>query len=175
MSKNHPDARTFEFSIQRAIFGRTLSARASPRLILAGASLLACWRRRRQIRFNWSWTASVLTRLAIGPAPSAFHAEQMQETSQAETERQLWLTGYSSQQYSQLFTTRRAHDIWVMIWQRKRHATSGWIISTFRRASAASAGDAWQLTQARAESRPRAARLRGPGLSHAAIRASSAA
>jgi len=58
---------------------------------------------------------------------------------------------------------------------RKRHATSGWIISTFHRASAASAGDASQLPQARAESRPRAARLRGPGLSHAAIRASSAA
>jgi hypothetical protein len=58
---------------------------------------------------------------------------------------------------------------------RKRNATSGWIISTFRRASAASAGDASQLPQARAESRPRAARLRGPGQSHAAIRASSAA
>jgi hypothetical protein len=36
-------------------------------------------------------------------------------------------------------------------------------------------GDAQQLTQARAESMPRAARHRGPDLSHAIIRALSVA
>jgi hypothetical protein len=34
----------------------------------------------------------------------------MQETSQAETETQLWLAEYSSQQYSQLFTTLTNFD-----------------------------------------------------------------
>ena len=42
--------------------------------------------------------------LAIDPAPSAFHVGRMQETSQAETETQLWPAEYSSQHYSQRFT-----------------------------------------------------------------------
>jgi hypothetical protein len=47
---------------------------------------------KREEEEDWGrhkWRKGVVPRLAIAPAPSAFPAGQMQETSQAQTERQL--------------------------------------------------------------------------------------
>src|SRR6476620_1466958 len=110
--------------------------------MLASGRLLGGWQRRQQIRIN-DLGQRAPDPTCYGPSTiSVSRRANARDIASRNRKTALANRIFIPSILATLHDSTRPRHLMRDDLARKRHATSGWIISTFRRASAASAGDA---------------------------------